>query len=193
MLVVVMVAVGYAVYTLFFSPEARRSPMGRFDRLGELEKLVTEIAVQTSDRRPEVAGPLYIVAKASIDWAADPFLEQDPSGMAEKKGPKVKTARLPDLELGLIYTGYISLGRKMLAIINESDYEVGDILIDEDSPGLPVPSGTALPPNLKEKMTGETVGGADRFRVKEITTKHVVLEHVETKAKVILKMEETFL
>ena len=60
----------------------------------------------------------YILDRASVEWASDPFL-----------GRKLVAADAPKAAQGpvsLAYTGFLIVGQERLAIINGTEYEVGD-------------------------------------------------------------------
>lgn len=63
-----------------------------------------------------------VVQKAEAAWKQDPFLEirkpQPPP--PDPKGPKDET------RMNLVYSGFIEIGAKRMAIINGMEYEAGD-------------------------------------------------------------------
>jgi hypothetical protein len=65
-----------------------------------------------------------IVQKAEAAWKQDPFLEirKAQAPRPDTTGPK-DPGRLP---VNLVYSGFIELGAKRMAIINGMEYEVGD-------------------------------------------------------------------
>jgi hypothetical protein len=95
--------------------------------------------------------------KAQIEWKQDPLLQIEPKMSLEEK-----EARQPlVLESKILYTGFLQMGDKRLAILNGIEYEIGDRL---DPDGL---------------------------IVRDIYPNHVVIGSPKAKSKkVILPMEE---
>ena len=127
-------AILYGAYELFWTPSTRKAskqpviPTGEDMRTfaGEVkQKLVKE-------KVPEEA--TYRIDKASTGWAKDPFLQTtvpltDKRPVDASPNPTVQThVELPDL----IYTGYLQMGDKMMAVINGMEYAVGESLGVDD-------------------------------------------------------------
>ena len=63
-----------------------------------------------------------VVQKAEAAWKQDPFLEirKPQAPRPDPKGPK------DGIRMNLVYSGFIEIGAKRMAIINGMEYEAGD-------------------------------------------------------------------
>lgn len=89
------------------------------DQYSGSEKIIQEIAAEL---KKVSASPTenYVIARAEAAWAKDPFYRKVmPS--APKAGPGTGG---PDI----VYSGYVDMGEKKLAVINGSTYRVGEKL-----------------------------------------------------------------
>ncbi|MEA3486200.1 MAG: hypothetical protein U9R20_00915 [Thermodesulfobacteriota bacterium] len=112
--VVMLVAVLYGVYGLFITSSSKpTNGMAREDVVG-INGLIEDASevLKDSDSYPVYA---CIVASAENNWERDPFY-------------KGNTSSMNVMGLGLEYTGYLELGNRKIAIINNVSYEVGDEL-----------------------------------------------------------------
>ena len=83
-----------------------------------IEKVTTELQKQALSETEN-----YLMAKAALEWAGDPFV-------GKKLMPPTEAKRFDTLNAqDLIYTGYINSGTRKLAIINGLEYQVGEQLI----------------------------------------------------------------
>jgi hypothetical protein len=64
----------------------------------------------------------YLVSRIESEWPHDPFVADGSAGIQ---------AAVSDLEAPkLAYTGFIKAGKKILAVINGMEYEIGELLKD---------------------------------------------------------------
>jgi hypothetical protein len=67
-----------------------------------------------------------VIQKAEAAWAQDPFLEIRKPQATRPEAPAAKDAvRLPG---NLVYSGFIEIGAKRMAIISGMEYEAGDLV-----------------------------------------------------------------
>jgi hypothetical protein len=67
----------------------------------------------------------YVVGRAEADWGKNPFWEKD--SYREWAGKDdVKTKENPAAKI--IYSGYVDVGKKKMAVINGLEYSVGEML-----------------------------------------------------------------
>jgi len=67
-----------------------------------------------------------VIQKAEAAWAQDPFLEIRKPQATRPEAPAAKCAvRLPG---NLVYSGFIEIGAKRMAIISGMEYEAGDLV-----------------------------------------------------------------
>jgi len=115
-------AIVYGVYTVFFSTP-REAPVSSGDKqLEALNSFITKVADKTKSGLPE--DQLFILQKARAEWKQDPLIRIQPKltrEEEEKRQPLV-------LKSKILYTGFLEMGDKKLAIINGVEYEVGDRL-----------------------------------------------------------------
>ncbi len=117
----------YGAYELFGSgANLRKQPPVQKNPVEELRNFVVDIGQKLIAQ--EIADEYeYMIAKAGDDWTKDPFIHSSVPLKAlltiEKVDTPPKTeAKQPDF----LYTGYLSLGKKKLAIINGMEYVEGE-------------------------------------------------------------------
>jgi hypothetical protein len=119
-----VLAVTYGVYTVFLSdPQEKTAFKGGGDKeLKALNSFITKVADKTKNSLSKEQ--VYILQKAQIDWAQDPLLQ-----IQQKVSKEEDAARRPlVLDRKILYTGFLQMGDKRLAILNGTEYETGDIL-----------------------------------------------------------------
>jgi len=62
----------------------------------------------------------YILERASVEWASDPFLGRKFTSEA---------AKAVEIPASLAYTGFVIVGQQRLAIINGMEYQVGEMVL----------------------------------------------------------------
>ena len=124
---VVAIVILYAVFD-FLSPNKKDSGLDMVQKTSELNTFVTELA---GSREKETAKNLGIIifSRAEKEWTQDPFLD----GKAFKVWTESKTIKAKDEEsavqgIEFIYSGYLEVGSKRMAIINGIEYNEGEVL-----------------------------------------------------------------
>jgi hypothetical protein len=120
------IIIGVMVFSILFALVYFLTPTltGREDKTADQytgsEKIIQEIATEL---KKVAASPneTYIIARAEAAWAKDPFYKKVQPAVA-KAGPGGTGA--PDI----VYSGFVDMGEKKLAVINGSTYQVGDKL-----------------------------------------------------------------
>jgi len=150
-LVAVVLAIAYGGYN-FLGPAAKikTSPAAK----GREIKALASIVTQTADnlRQAGLSGAeKHIIALAEAEWAIDPFLHSGaPFGLlvseTEEDGPAGAS---------FIYSGYLKIGSRKMAIIDGLEYKPGEEL---EAGGYIVRD---IFPNkvVIETKAGETAGG----------------------------------
>ena len=116
--------VGFGVYIMFFAGSKEEAAFeNRGDKeLQALHSFINEVAEKTKSRLPREQ--IYALQKAQSEWKQDPLIDIKP-----KMSRDEKTQRKPlKLDRKIIYTGFLQMGPKRLAIINGLEYEIGDRL-----------------------------------------------------------------
>lgn len=115
-----LLAVVYGIYTLFLaSPQQTDGGKGGREQKS-LNQFIIQIAQKTNTAATGDQG--YILKKAQQDWQRDPLarIASEKSDDADRQWNMLKSA--------LVYTGFLQMGDKRLAIINGTEYESGDLL-----------------------------------------------------------------
>jgi len=119
-----MLAVIYGVYTVFFSaPKEETASLNGSDKdLETLNLFISKISDKTNNGLTEAQ--VYALQKAQANWKQDPMMTIEP-----KLTQQEIAARQPlVLKNQILYTGFLQMGDKRLAILNGIEYEIGDRL-----------------------------------------------------------------
>ena len=163
-LVVMALTLVYGAYALFLENPAPGKPQpaapeSKFDTYNEF---ITRVAALVKGGvSPEET---YIIEKIPVKWTRDPFLNTKTEGGAFKpEKEKLTEARqeADDSTLDLVYSGFLTMGDRNLAIINGIEYEKGEKL----------PEGGRI--------------------VEQIYPNRVVIGRTGSKRKITVKLEET--
>jgi hypothetical protein len=120
------IIIGVMVFSILFALVYFLTPTltGREEKPGDQytgsEKIIQEIATELK-KVASSPNENYIIARAEAAWAKDPFYKKVLPAVA-KAGPGGTGA--PDI----VYSGFVDMGEKKLAVINGSTYQVGDKL-----------------------------------------------------------------
>jgi hypothetical protein len=116
-----ILAVVYGLYVWFLgSPQQAAIADGDKDQK-ELKAFILKVAEKTAARLSE--NQTYALQKAQDPWERDPLFQIEP-----KMPEEVEERQEPVLTTKAIYTGFLRMGDKRLAIINGMEYEIGDVL-----------------------------------------------------------------
>ena len=112
--VIMLAAVLYGVYDIFIASSSKPTDdVAREDVVG-MDNLIADAteAIKGSGSYPVYA---HLVSTAEANWKSDPFYE-------------VRTLVIKASDLSLVYTGYLEIGKRKIAVINSESYEIGDEL-----------------------------------------------------------------
>ncbi len=142
-----ILTVVYGLYVwLLASPQQAATLVGDKDQK-ELNAFILKIAEKTAARLSK--NEAYALQKAQDQWTRDPLIQIEPKAPEE-----VEQNQEPVLTSNAIYTGFLRMGDKRLAIINGMEYEIGDIL---EPDGFIIrsisPSSVVIAPPGKKKKT----------------------------------------
>ncbi|HDR15551.1 MAG TPA: hypothetical protein ENN79_08770 [Desulfobacteraceae bacterium] len=115
-IVVALIGALVAVYIQFFAPDGKNGTPDPEARKRELSSFVTETSTLVAQARP-AEDAVYKTVRAVEPWRWDPFLETDEQLSLEKTRP----ASFPTF----LYTGFVGLGSKKVAVVNGVEYESG--------------------------------------------------------------------
>ena len=119
-----VLAVGYGGYTFFLAGPPDETALKRKGGkdLAALNLFITKVADKTKNSFSKKQ--TYVLQKAQVEWKQDPLVQIEP-----KMSQEEQEARQPlVLESKILYTGFLQMGHKRLAILNGIEYEVGDRL-----------------------------------------------------------------
>lgn len=130
---VMCLTIVYGAYELF-GPHTTGKPTSRSTHAnptGELRNFVNEVTQKMADGRMSKDFQ-YMVAQASTDWTRDPFL-QSTLPLKQQLVAPATPAQLPEKERmakAFTFTGFLQIGDTKLAVINGTEYAVGETLQD---------------------------------------------------------------
>ena len=114
----------YGVYIVFFAgPKEKATFKSSGDKeLDALNTFITKVADKTKNSLSKQQA--YVLQKAEAEWKQDPLVT-----IQHEMTPEEKEEMQPlKLDRKIMYTGFLQMGDKRLAIINGMEYEVGDRL-----------------------------------------------------------------
>ena len=119
-----VLAVIYGVYTVFFSaPREEVAFKSNGDtELETLNSFITKVADKTKNSLSKEQA--YVLQKAQTEWKQDPLMQIQPKESKEDEAERQPLV----LETKILYTGFLQMGTRRLAIINGIEYEIGDRL-----------------------------------------------------------------
>lgn len=123
-------AVIYGGYSMLYNKSPSKTGVSSPGKGTEdLNKFVIDVANRITDSSLTDFNN-YIVAKASDNWTQNPFIEYELPVQAEVitdiAGDRTESLKQAS---GLFYTGYLKIGDKSLAIINGTEFEAGEKLL----------------------------------------------------------------
>lgn len=124
---IVAIVILYAIFD-FLSPNKKDSGIDTVQKSEELNTFVTELTGSMAKETSKNLGTI-IFSRAEKEWAQDPFLD----GKAFKAWTASKTINAREeasavQEIEFIYSGYLEVGSKRMAIINGIEYNEGEVL-----------------------------------------------------------------
>lgn len=120
-----LTAVILGAYSFLYSP-SENIAVNSEKAITELNKVIVDMAGKIN--RNGRSSVEYILQKAKEKWKKDPFVQSHGSfdAMEKKDGYKQVSAG----PISILFTGFIHVGNKMIAIINGLEYEEGDVIGD---------------------------------------------------------------
>jgi hypothetical protein len=119
-----VLAVIYGVYVVFFSApmEEDASKSAGDKELKALNSFINKVADKTKSSLSKKQA--YVLQIAETEWKQDPLMHLRPKISKEE----IEARQPLVLESKILYTGFLQMGDKRLAILNGIEYEVGDQL-----------------------------------------------------------------
>ena len=116
-IVVIMVISILFSLSYYLTPSFTRTGDKSGEQFAESEKIIQEIATEL---KKVAASPNenYVIARAEAAWAKDPFYRRiQPAQEKSAAGARE-----------IVYSGFVDMGEKKLAVINGGTYQVGEKL-----------------------------------------------------------------
>jgi len=119
-LAVMALTIVYGAYSFFAEPQRyAQMPSPTESKLEAFHKFISNVANLTKDGLSEIDA--YIIEHISDQWTKDPLLNITRDVKIGDQSEVIKS-------LDIIYTGYLEMGPKRMAIINGMEYESGEPL-----------------------------------------------------------------
>ena len=121
---VMVVVVLYGIYSFFFASSPKVASGNPKKQLDEINKFVMDVANALKDDFSEQQ--LYVLSQAKTEWRGDPFLitKQPQKTVVEEKNTQNVSISTPKEHF--VYSGFLQMGGRRLAIINGVEYELGN-------------------------------------------------------------------
>lgn len=116
----------YGIYDRIIVPRTKSVSLEKKKKSTELETFISDITAKIT-KGPITAADNRAINLAETNWKQDPFLDQK-SFHEWIKFNKPDAGDISKSEPVFGYSGYISMGRKKMAIINGIEYESGEPL-----------------------------------------------------------------
>ena len=127
-------AIVYGAYELFWAPATRKSPRKQVTASSDDTRgFAVEVSQKLANEKiPDDA--VYRIEKAATGWTKDPFLQTTTPLSEEKQADPAGEPAARALSQGadFVYSGYLQLGDRKMAVINGMEYAVGESLGVDD-------------------------------------------------------------
>jgi len=121
-LAAVLVALLYAAYTFYSGPSSQKTNVAAEKELAGVKALSTQLSDELK-KDSLTDNERYILERAEAEWSTDPFLEKKLSS-APVSARGAAGAQSNDF----VYSGYLEVNQRRLAVINGMEYVVGEQL-----------------------------------------------------------------
>jgi hypothetical protein len=150
---VTAVVILYAAFD-YLMPKKKIPGIDAAQKTAELKTFVTDLTAGLGKDSSKNLGTL-IFSRAEKEWAQDPFLD----GKSYKSWTQVKVVTAKEAEAAapkveFVYSGYLELNRKRMAIINGMEYSEGDGL---DTKGYVLKSVSPSSVVIENRGIGATI------------------------------------
>ncbi len=119
-----LMTIVYGIYSIFFTSPSKTG----FESLEKGSENSIEFVIDAAQNIAEEdfsETNTYIIARASAEWLREPFLKSESPLKSEVVSDHAEASAQ---EVNFIYSGYIEMVDKRLAIINGLEYEAGEVL-----------------------------------------------------------------
>jgi hypothetical protein len=124
-LAVMVIAILYGAYELFLAKK-KGAPVDLAQKSSDLKTFVTGLTTGIGAEKDATA---LIFSRAEKEWTQDPFLDgQSQKAWAQARVAAQAAAGPGDKKIEFVYSGYLGLGKKSMAVINGVEYKEGESL-----------------------------------------------------------------
>jgi len=116
-----LLSVVYGAYVWFLPAPQQAATLKQDNEQEVLNAFILKVAEKINTGFPK--NQAYVLQKAEAKWKRDPLIQIEPKTPEEEED-----RQQPVLTSKMIYSGFLRMGDKRLAIINGMEYETGDIL-----------------------------------------------------------------
>lgn len=116
---------------MFFDPGKDKGQVENVIKIKDLQDFVNKMSAKIASSGDFTDKDAYIIEKATSPWEHDPFSTKNFQLSATVKNDS------GDRKVQLTYSGYIQIGKKLIAVINGLEYDIGEELAE---PGYVVES-----------------------------------------------------
>ncbi len=125
--IVLLIAVVYGGYEYFSGFSINKHSFEDKNACVNLTKFVADIGEKIKQNESDKKN-FTVLTKASLDWTLDPFWKS----VLKKENNEKKQAERALPKKIFVYSGYLQLGNKKIAIINNMEYEVGEKVLNHE-------------------------------------------------------------
>jgi hypothetical protein len=126
-LILMLIAVAGGSYIYFFTSPSETGVINPEKGAETLNKFMTDLA-RTLKESKLSENDTYLLSRAETEWPKDPLLQ--PGLIVKSEVTVEKEEEVFDEKVNFIYSGYLDVGNRRLAIIDGMEYEIGEALKD---------------------------------------------------------------
>lgn len=148
---VMVIAVLYGAYELLWTKK-KGAPADLAQKTSDLNTFVTGLSVGIGAEKDATA---LIFSRAGKEWTQDPFLDsQSQRAWAQARTAAQTAAGIGEKKIEFVYSGYLGLGKRSIAVINGMEYKEGEAL---DIAGFVLRSVSPARVVIENRGTGATL------------------------------------
>jgi len=148
---VMVLAVLYGAYELLWTKRKAPTvaPADQAQKAGDLNKFIADLSARTEALKTTT----LVFSRTEREWKQDPFLDSPyhrawaQSRVLAKAGPAAD-------KISFVYSGYLEVGKRSMAVINGMEYREGELL---DIPGFFLRSVTPQQVVIEDRRMGTTL------------------------------------
>jgi len=124
-LAVMVIAILYGAYELLWTKK-KGAPVDLAQKTSDLKTFVTGLSADIGAEKDAAA---LIFSRAEKEWTRDPFLDsQSQRAWSQTRTAAQAVAGIGEKKIEFVYSGYLGLGKRSMAVINGMEYKEGESL-----------------------------------------------------------------